>query len=180
MDDPTQFDHLPRLEGETLLLRRLRDDEFEPLYAAAKDPAIWEQHPEPTRHEREVFSRFFQKAVEHGALAVVDRATGSIAGSSRFYNPDLAAGEISIGFTFLARSHWGGRANREMKTLMLEHAFRTFGRVWLHIGPENHRSRKAAEKLGAMYSHIAPVEIYGTNRPSAWFRIDASDWNAPT
>lgn len=180
MADSTNFDNLPTLEGPTLLLRPLLGSEFESLHAAAADPAIWEQHPEPTRHLREVFATFFRQGVEHGALAVVDRATGSVVGSSRYYNADLAEGEVSIGFTFLARSHWGGAANLEMKTLMLDHAFGSFRRVWLHIGLENHRSRKAARKIGAIHSHDGPVTIYGATRESAWYRIDSSTWNAPT
>jgi hypothetical protein len=33
------------------------------------------------------------------------------------YEPEL--GEIEIGWTFIARSYWGGKANREVKRLML-------------------------------------------------------------
>jgi len=30
--------------------------------------------------------------------------------------------EVEIGWTFLARSHWGGATDREVKRLMLDHA----------------------------------------------------------
>jgi RimJ/RimL family protein N-acetyltransferase len=33
------------------------------------------------------------------------------------------AREIEIGWTFLARRHWGGHINGEIKRLMLIHAF---------------------------------------------------------
>jgi RimJ/RimL family protein N-acetyltransferase len=48
----------------------------------------------------------------------------------------------------LARSHWGGKYNREMKHLMLRHAFRFVKRVVFLIGTQNIRSQKAIEKLG--------------------------------
>ena len=37
-----------------------------------------------------------------------------------------------------------------MKRLMLAHAFRSVSRVIFIIGPENRRSRRAVEKLGAV------------------------------
>jgi RimJ/RimL family protein N-acetyltransferase len=39
-----------------------------------------------------------------------------------------------------------------MKRLMLDHAFRFVEQVVFHIGPENLRSRRAVEKLGAVLS----------------------------
>ena len=54
------------------------------------------------------------------------------------------------GWTFLARSHWGGEYNREMKRLMLDHAFRFVGRVVFLIDSANHRSQRATEKIGAV------------------------------
>jgi hypothetical protein len=63
---------------------------------------------------------------------------------------------IEIGWTFLARRYWGGRYNGEMKRLMLEHAFQTVDEVVFIIGPENHRSRRAVEKIGAIYRGVTP------------------------
>lgn len=126
----------------------------EPMFVAASDPLIWEFHPDPSRATRPGFERFFDGALASGgALTVVDRASGQIIGTSRYYDWQPAEVEVAIGYTFLARSHWGGAANGEMKKLMLDHAFRRARRVWLHIGEQNLRSRRAAEKLGAIYSH---------------------------
>src|SRR5215813_15412662 len=116
----SRFDLQPALVGETISLRPLIADDFEALYAAASDPLIWEQHPEPLRYQREVFEEFFAGALASGgALLVTDKASGEVIGTSRYYgwNPDQR--EVAIGFTFLVRSHWGGALNREMKQLML-------------------------------------------------------------
>jgi len=147
MPSMTDFDLQPTLTGELLELRPLRPDDFEELYRAASDPLIWEQHPEPTRHQRDVFQRYFDSAIESkGAFAVVDRKSGKIIGSSRYWN--LEDDEVEIGWTFLERAYWGGEYNREMKRLMLDHAFRFVGRVVFVVGEENLRSRKAVEKIG--------------------------------
>jgi len=39
----------PTLRGELLELRPLRAADFEPLFAVAADPLVWEQHPEHDR-----------------------------------------------------------------------------------------------------------------------------------
>jgi len=58
-----------------------------------------------------------------GAFAVIDRNLQQIIGSTRFYDYDREKSEIEIGWTFLARKYWSGRYNREMKDLLLAHAF---------------------------------------------------------
>ena len=145
------FDLQPTLTGERLELRPLRRDDFEELYAAASDPLIWEQHPDPERYTREVFQRYFDGALQSGgAFAVIDRRTGTIIGSSRYHDYNEPAGEVEIGWTFLERAYWGGTYNREMKQLMLAHAFRFVRRVLFLVGPDNLRSQRAMEKIGGV------------------------------
>ena len=144
------FDLQPALTGELLELRPLKPEDFEALYGVASDPLIWEQHPHWDRYKRDVFEAFFAEALESGgALMAIDRQTRRVIGSSRFFGYDAATSEVEIGWTFLARSHWGGVYNGEMKQLMLAHAFRFVKTVILKIGPRNIRSQKAAEKIGA-------------------------------
>jgi len=143
------FELQPTLTGTLLELRPLRPDDFEALYRAASDPLIWEQHPEPTRHQREVFQRYLDTDIEScDELVVIDRKSGAIIGSSRYWNLDPAQSEVEIGWTFLQRAYWGGEYNRELKRLMIEHAFRFVERVVFVVGEENLRSRKAVEKIG--------------------------------
>ena len=114
----------PTLIGPSVLIRPLRADDWQGLYAVASDPLIWELHPAHTRWQEPVFRAFFEEALSwQSSFAFVDRATGAIIGSSRYhgYSPDT--GEIEIGWTFLARCHWGGATNTEVKSLMLDHAF---------------------------------------------------------
>lgn len=145
------FDLQPTLTGDLLELRPLRRDDFDALYAAASDPLIWEQHPEPDRHTREVFQRYFDSAMASGAaFAVIDRRTGKTIGSSRYHGYDEAGSEIEIGWSFLERAYWGGSYNREMKSLMLDHAFRFVRRVLFLVGPQNIRSQRAMEKIGGV------------------------------
>ena len=146
------FELQPVLTGSLIELRPLRDDDFAALHAAASDPLIWEQHPESDRWTEPVFRRFFQGAIDSGgAFIVIDRADGRAIGSSRYAELDEATSEIEIGWTFLVRSHWGGTYNAEMKHLMLAHAFRFVRRVIFRVGPNNRRSQRALEKIGASF-----------------------------
>nr|HEV7954757.1 GNAT family N-acetyltransferase [Candidatus Acidoferrales bacterium] len=141
----------PILEGKLLTLRPLRPDDFQDLYAVASDPLIWEQHPNSDRYQEEVFKEFFRDGIESaGALIAIDANDGRVIGSSRFHGHNEEKSEIEIGWSFLARSHWGGKYNGEMKQLMLQHAFQFVNNVIFVIGVRNLRSQKAIQKIGGV------------------------------
>jgi len=152
MEDGNEtFDLQPRLSGELIEVRPMAADDWESLFAVASDPMIWEQHPARDRYQEEVFREFFREALETGsAFVVIGRKTGRVIGSSRYFGFDPQQSVVEIGWTFLARAYWGGEYNRELKRLMLEHAFKFVDRVVFVIGVTNFRSQKALEKIGGV------------------------------
>ena len=167
------FELQPTLTGDRLELRPLRPGDFDDLYAVASDPLIWEQHPASDRWKPDVFTAFFQEALDSGgAFIVLDRNDGRVIGSSRYFGYDEQKSEIEIGWTFLARSHWGGVYNAEMKRLMLQHAFRFVKHVVFLIGPQNLRSQKAIEKIGAVPAGSRMVEKGGESLELLVYQID--------
>jgi hypothetical protein len=62
----------------------------------------------------------------------------------------------------------GSATHGERKALMLAHADTRVDVVWFHIGRDNHRSRTAAEKTGAVLDHEGQRDQY----PYCWSRID--------
>jgi RimJ/RimL family protein N-acetyltransferase len=168
------FDLQPTLIGELIELRPLRPADFDALYAVASDPLIWEQHPNSDRYQPDVFAAFFRDALASGgALVAVDRTDGRVIGSSRFHGYDPARSEIEIGWTFLARSHWGGAYNGEMKRLMLTHAFRFVDSVIFVVGPNNVRSQTAVEKIGGVR---VGTRTKPDGREDVVFRITAAEF----
>jgi RimJ/RimL family protein N-acetyltransferase len=159
------FDLQPHLKGELIELRPVKPKDWDDLFAVASDPLIWEQHPESDRYKEDIFKTFFEGALESGgAFVVIDKKTREIIGSTRFHGYDPKKSEIEIGWTFLARKYWGGRYNREMKQLMLDHAFKFVENVVFFVGQDNVRSRRATEKIGAIESGMVK-KVYG-NRPA--------------
>lgn len=168
------FDLQPHLKGELLRLRPLQADDFSQLFAIASDPLIWEQHPDKDRYREEVFTEFFRQGLLSGAMLIAfDNKTDQVIGSTRFfYNSEK--NELEIGWTFLARSYWGGSYNREMKDLMLRHAFRFVESVIFLVGTQNLRSQKALEKIGA---RKIGSETDNIGRESFVYQITASGWS---
>lgn len=144
------MDRQPVLEGERLLLRPLRPDDWEALFAVASDRELWALHPAHDRWQEPVFREFFDDALARGgALAIVDKSTGAVIGSSRLQEYDPAdGGVVEIGWSFLARAFWGRGYNAEFKRLMLEHAFESVARVIFRVGADNVISRKAMGNIG--------------------------------
>ncbi len=152
------------LEDDRVLLRPIVEADREELFKVASDPLIWALHPAHDRWQREVFDPFFAEGLaSNGALVIIDKATGTVIGSSRYDIRVCEAGEVEIGWTYLARAYWGGAVNRSVKRLMLDYAFaRGFDAVIFLVGASNLRSRRALEKIGAVL----------TDRRQAWPMAD--------
>lgn len=169
-----KFELQPTLIGELVELRPLTRGDLDPLFAAASDPLIWEQHPESDRYTREVFQRYFDGAIASGgAFAVIDRKSGRIIGSTRYHDYHPEESQIEIGFTFLTREFWGGPYNGEMKRLLLDHAFQFVKLVVFVVGEDNWRSRKAVEKIGGqLLRTVDRPDRHGDTKKNVIFGIE--------
>lgn len=172
------FSVQPVLENEEFQLIPLQQGDFESLYEVASDPKVWEQHPNKDRYQREVFESFFRGAMESNrAFKIVEKATGNVLGSSRYYNFDENDNHIFIGYTFYGTKSWGKGINPKVKKLMLDYIFQYVDKVHFHIGKENFRSQKALERLGGI--KIAEEEVAYFAEPTRTnfvYEIKKEDW----
>lgn len=168
----------PVLSNRLLHARPLVPADFEPLYEAASDPLIWEQHPNPDRYKREVFENYFKGALESGgALLVSDADTGEVIGSSRYSDYDAEGDVVSIGYTFFKRSCWGLGYNYALKKGMLDHIFRYVSTVRFYIGAVNKRSQISIERLGAVKTGEKMLAYYGEAPKLDYeYSIRREDW----
>lgn len=168
-------DFQPTLSGPTVIVRPISSDDWPELFAAGSDPEIWKLHPVKDRYTEAGFRRYFDSAVASKmAFVFVDRSTNEPIGSSRYYGHEPERGEIEIGWTFLVRSRWGGATNREVKRLMLDHAFTFVDTVIFWVGEKNWRSQGAMTKIGGVLREgVLTRELSGSD-PYVVFEITKS------
>jgi len=150
------------LKNELVWLEPLKQTHFEELYLVAADPLIWEQHPNPDRYKLDAFTNYFKGAMESGGAFIIrDTSSDMALGSSRYCGYNETIKEIQIGYTFFARSCWGKSINKEVKKLMLTHAFNYVDKVAFYVGANNIRSQKAMERIGGIKVREEVVAYFG-------------------
>ena len=176
------------LEGETVRLEPMTHDHVPGLTDAGADPETWTWMP------RDGASPSAMRDIVDAALAAtasgsevafvtVERASGTIAGSTRFLSIVPEHRRLEIGWTWLGRAWRGTAINSEAKLLMLGHAFERLGahRVEFKTDARNERSRAALLAIGATYegtfrSHMIVRD--GQRRDSAYYSIIDDEWPA--
>lgn len=171
----------PVLANERVILYPLQTTDFDALYQVAADPAIWAQHPNKDRWQKDVFTTFFEGAMaSKGAFKITDKASGRPLGSTRFYDYNASESSLFIGYTFYATACWGKGINLAVKKLMLDYAFQFVEQVYFHIGAENIRSQIAITRIGAQKTGEEIVAYYGEpDRKNFVYRITRTDWLTP-
>lgn len=114
-------------------------------------------------------------------FAIVERASGRVIGSTRFWKIDRGNRKLEIGHTWLGESAQRTRANTEAKWLLLAYAFDTLQcvRVQFTTDELNDRSRAAILRLGAKQEGIVRHERImpdGRKRNSVRFSIIDDEW----
>lgn len=156
------FNLQPVLENNLCILSPLEEKDFDALYKVASDPKIWEQHPNKDRWKKEVFEKFFEGAMQSkGAFKIINKKTGEIVGSTRFYDFNQEEDCIFIGYTFYAVSCWGKGFNLSVKKTMLDYLFKYVSKVRFHIGADNIRSQIAISRVGAQKIAEEEVAYFG-------------------
>ena len=174
------------VEGARLLLAPLGQQHLAGLASAVEDGRLWEIPVTFVPHPQELaaFIDFAEAALGDGrehAFAIVDKASGKIAGSTRFRCIDFGHQRAEIGFTFLGQSWQRSHINTEAKYLMLQHAFESWelNRVELLTDVLNKKSRDAIARIGAKEEGILRNHMVmrdGRIRDSVVFSIVKAEW----
>jgi RimJ/RimL family protein N-acetyltransferase len=174
------------LENSRVRLRPLEATDFEELKEVAFDPALWEftltraddalslaDYLAQAVQDRQVGRRY--------AFAIIDRASGRLAGSTSYYNDFPADQRLSIGYTWVGTDFQRTGLNRAAKHLLLTHAFDqlNYERVELETDSRNHKSQTAMRRMGAaeegtLRSHR--LTQGNVRRDTVIFSIIRSEW----
>jgi RimJ/RimL family protein N-acetyltransferase len=169
------------LEGYPVRLEPLAPHHLEPLRAAcAEDLDIWQIYPVNMLGDGfdQAMAQFHSLA-SWVRFAVIDLEQGRLVGMTNYINPD-AFGAVEIGGTYISPSVRGTGFNRQMKKLLIEHAFaHGFNRIEFRVDTRNVRSMAAVAKLGAVREGTLRrnrVTWTGYVRDSAVFGLLRDEW----
>ncbi|VWC74550.1 GCN5 family N-acetyltransferase [Burkholderia lata] len=176
----------PILTGERVELRPLDRSDRQALLDAAADGQLWNLKvtvvPGP-----DTIDAYIDTALQGRSagtvmpFTIVDRASGRVIGSTRFWKIDRKNRKLEIGHTWLSESAQRTRANTEAKWLLLVYAFDELQcvRVQFTTDELNEKSRAAILRLGAKQEGIVRHERImpdGRKRNSVRFSIIDDEW----
>lgn len=115
------------------------------------------------------------------ALAVTERDTGRVLGTSSYLEIRPSHRTLEIGMTWITLAAWGSAVNPEMKLLMLGFAFESLGcvRVAFKTDLRNERSQRAIARLGAVREGVLRNHMLmpdGYRRATVLYSITDDEW----
>lgn len=163
------MDFQPTLQTDRVMVRPLQKDDYTPLFLVAQDKELWAQMPSKGMWKEEKFKIFFNDLLDtKTAFCILDTKNNQPIGTTKYYiHNDL----LYMGSTFLSRDYWGGEYNKAFRNLLIEHAFKTFDVIHIHMTVDNKRNQKATRKLGFHYAFIEDIKLGATTRPYMTFRL---------
>jgi RimJ/RimL family protein N-acetyltransferase len=174
------------LEGQHVLLEPLSAAHEESLIAAAGDGELWNSNVTvvPTRATMIDYISSALNAQAYGRelpFVIIQRSSGQVVGSTRFYDIEPKDRHVEIGYTWLAASAQRTGVNTEAKLLLLTHAFEVWRciRVAFITDVLNQQSRAAILRLGAKEEGILRNHMVmpgGRYRDSVCFSIIEAEW----
>lgn len=116
-------------------------------------------------------------------FVIIDKATQTLVGSTRYLSIARADKGLEIGHTFITPAFWRTHVNSHAKYCLLQHAFEHLGaiRVEFKTHELNQKSRRAIARLGAQFEGILRQQRILSNgniRNTALFSILDNEWPA--
>ncbi|MBZ5794392.1 GNAT family N-acetyltransferase [Burkholderia contaminans] len=186
MTDASPSLEQPTLAGERIELRPLAVSDRQALLDAAADGQLWNLKVTAVPGA-ETIDAYIDTALQGRAagtvmpFAIVDRVSGRVIGSTRFWKIDRRNRKLEIGHTWLSESAQRTRANTEAKWLLLGYAFDVLHcvRVQFTTDELNEKSRAAILRLGAKQEGVVRHERImpdGRKRNSVRYSIIDDEW----
>lgn len=176
------------LPGEHVVLEPLDPRHEAGLALAAADGELWRlwytSVPSPS-HVGEYVGAALKMRDAQGALpfAVLDRASGEVIGTTRYFNVEPRHRRLEIGHTWYAKRVQRTGVNTECKLLLLGHAFEALGCIAVEFRTSwfNRASQRAIERLGARRDGVLRNHMIlpdGTYRDTVVYSVLDSEWPA--
>lgn len=150
------------LEDEHVLLRTFKKEDIANLvHFAIDEPTLWKFSPKLIGGE-ENFKNHFQEALaaqqnkKEYIFIVFDKKQKQYAGSTRFYDIQLANKTVQLGYTWYGNKFQGTGLNKHCKYLLLQFAFEKMEmeRVEFRAHAGNEQSIAAMKSIGCVVEGI--------------------------
>jgi len=175
------------LENEIVRLEPLSMNHFDDLVDfSINEPELWSfnangpDSPENLKKYIEKALNQKEKLVEYPFL-VFDKTKNKVAGSTRFYNINLEAKHLEIGFTWYGKDFQGTALNKNCKYLLLEFAFEKMKmeRVGFRANNLNKKSIAAMKSIGCIEEGILrnfSTDAFGNRIDAIVLSIINNEW----
>jgi RimJ/RimL family protein N-acetyltransferase len=174
------------LENEHVRLRPIALTDRSALAEIAFDADIWRYFVQRIDNDADL-DRFIRLAVEDTAanrrvvFAVINKETGSVAGSMAYGNLAEADRRLEVGWSWLGRAYRGKGVNRWAKFLLLQHAFEQLDceRVEFKTDVLNLQARKGLQNIGATEEGVLRSFNYmpdARRRDAIYYSILRREW----
>lgn len=180
--------HPLSLAGQRVELCPVEEVHLDELFELGRDREIW-RLTSVDYSDPQIFYPNFAAALRERELGktypflIRLRGDGRIVGTTRFLEIQPQDRKLEIGVTWMASAFWGSGINLECKLLLLAHCFETLdaNRVQFRAKADNARSRRALEKIGAVFEGVMrkdKIEASGKPRDTAFYSIVSEEWPA--
>ncbi len=180
-----QFPHIPLLEGERVMLRRIMPGDAEDMYEYSRQPELtrfllWDPHPSIEHTKRYIaYLQERYKARELYDWAVVLKESGKMIGTCGFASYHRETRIAEVGYV-IAPAYQGCGFAPEALALLLRYAFCSMGlhRVEARCFVENEASKRVMEKCGLRYEGTARESLFvkGKYQTISSYAILASEY----
>lgn len=185
----TEFDFEKKvtLENDHVLLRPLETTDFNNLLNfSLNEPEIWKYSLVSAAGE-EGLKNYIKIALDardakkEYPFIVFDKKQNSFAGSTRFYDMQLAQRTLQLGYTWYGKDFQGTGLNKHCKFLLLQYAFESLGmeRVEFRADNSNEKSIAAMKSIGCTVEGVIRSSMFnlnGTRRDSIILSILKQEW----
>ena len=183
------FQEQPILEDERVLLRAIKEDDFDNLLTfSLNEPDIW-KYGLITAAGEENLRNYISSAVKNMqekkefVFIVFDKKANRYAGSTRFYDIQQEYLATQLGYTWYGKEFQRTGLNRHCKLLLLTWVFEVWGmeRLEFRAHAGNEKSITAMKAIGCVVegilrSHMPTVD--GSRRDSIVLSILKPEWFA--
>lgn len=175
------------LENQSVLLRPLEVEDIENLlYFSINEPELWKYSLTPAEG-KENLKKYIELALNDRKnekaypFIVIDKKSGEVAGSTRFYDFQKTHNTTLLGYTWYGKKFQGKGINKNCKFLMLEMAFDKLklDRVEFRADYNNKRSIAAMKSIGCVEEGVLRSNCSSPfgRRDSIVLSILRDEWN---